>query len=628
MIKKGLHSSNGDSFYLKKVCFNKHKISMRSIFKTIIIFGVLLFLSACKKEKMVLAPQWDAAHQFYLNNITTAIAYLDTLETLGADHIKAKEIFKEARVAFKRAEPFAAYLNPEAGHRANGPALPVFRDDSESFVAPIGLQKIEESIYEGNVDQSEFTREVDITKGLLTVLKKDIIKRKLSPKRFFVGTHQQLFRIISLAITGFDTPVSKLGLQEVIVSLKALKKVYTLTIQGLIKEKNSKLDSDFNTHIEKAITFIKNNPDFDSFDRYTFTRDYMNPITKDWVAIRKASDLWDGKNIFPFNFDAPTFFEQDAWNITYFTPPINRNASKKQIALGKKLFFDPKLSANGKMACVTCHIPSKGYTDGFKVSMDNNGGQQIRNTPTLLNSVFQQSFFWDGRSQTLEDQITSVFKNKQEFNTNVHQFSNTILTDTLYKPLLIEVFGKVPSKNTEIIKAISSYIATLNGFNSKFDKNIRGEENTFTDEEKLGFNLFTGKALCATCHFMPLSNGTVPPFFSETEKEVIGVPLSEDNKELDTDLGFYWRHKKDIHKGMFKTPTVRNVALTAPYMHNGVYKTLEEVVNFYNLGGGGGLGFDLEHQTLPFDELNLTKEEQKAIVAFMHTLTDNSVANY
>jgi cytochrome c peroxidase len=133
-----------------------------------------------------------------------------------------------------------------------------------------------------------------------------------------------------------------------------------------------------------------------------------------------------------------------------------------------------------------------------------------------------------------------------------------------------------------------------------------------------------GKALCATCHFIPLTNGTVPPFFYETEKEVIGVPETAENKMLDDDLGFYWKFNEDLHKGMFKTPTIRNIELSAPYMHNGVYNTLEEVLDFYNKGGGGGLGFDLEHQTLPFDKLNLSIEEQNAIISFMKTLTDDT----
>ena len=247
----------------------------------------------------------------------------------------------------------------------------------------------------------------------------------------------------------------------------------------------------------------------------------------------------------------------------------------------------------------------------------------LRNTPTLINSAFQKSFFWDGRSRDLLDQISMVFNNSKEFNTEVHTFSEDILKDTTYVKLFTEAYNTVPKSNREVIKAISSYVSTLNSFNSKFDRNIRGQENTFTTNEKKGYNLFMGKALCATCHFMPLTNGTVPPFFTETEKEVIGVPETNQNKKLDDDLGFYWRYKEELHKGMFKTPSIRNAAITAPYMHNGVYNTLEEVLNFYNLGGGGGLGFNLEHQTLPFDNLELTTQEQQDIIAFIETLTDN-----
>jgi cytochrome c peroxidase len=290
--------------------------------------------------------------------------------------------------------------------------------------------------------------------------------------------------------------------------------------------------------------------------------------------------------------------------------------------------MDKKLAANGKMACVTCHNPEKAYADGLTVNLDNSQNPLERNTPTLINSIYQKNLFWDGRSPTLNDQISAVFTNKKEFNATVHQFSDKILQDTLYEKMFKNVFGDVHLKNTHIIKAISAYVGTLNGFNSKFDRNIRGEQNTFTNEEKLGMNLFMGKALCATCHFMPLTNGTVPPFYTETEKEVIGVPNTKNNRELDDDLGFFWRFEEELHRGMFKTPTVRNVEVTAPYMHNGVYATLEEVMDFYNKGGGAGMGFDLERQTLPFDELNLTKKEQMALVAFVKTLTDVNVDKY
>ncbi|WP_111309146.1 cytochrome-c peroxidase [Confluentibacter sediminis] len=587
------------------------------------ILGFLLLLStSCKKKEVVLipAPDWSFAQNFYLEHLTRSIAYLDSLKAEGFDGAQSKLFFIKAREAFKMAEPYASYLNPEVGHRANGPALPVYKDDSGTILKPVGFQKIEESIYEGETSQADFDNEMFVTKGMLTVLKKGLLKRDLNAQRFFIATHQQLFRIVSLGISGFDTPVSHLGLQESKLSLESLQTVYVHTLQPLILNTDKSLDTDFQNSLSNAILFIERHPDFETFDRFTFTRDYMNPITRQWVAIRKVSNLWEPSTTEPFNYDAPTFFEKNTFNVGFFTPATNKNPTEKQIALGEKLFFDANLSANGSMACATCHIPSKGYADGMALNSDNKGHLLQRNTPTLINTVFQQSFFLDGRSNSLLDQISMVFTNDNEFNTNVHEFSDAILKDSTYIQLFKEAYGGVSKTNKDVIKAISSYISTLHDFDSKFDKNMRGEVHTFTEDETLGYTIFMGKGLCATCHFIPLTNGTVPPFFNETEKEVIGVPDSNRNLALDDDLGFYWKYEEALHKGMFKTPTLRQVSMTAPYMHNGIYNSLEEVVDFYNKGGGGGLGFDLEHQTLPFDELKLSAGEQKALVAFLKTL--------
>ncbi|MEP3838413.1 MAG: cytochrome c peroxidase [Algibacter sp.] len=602
---------------------------MTSTIKLLSILTLVTILYSCNKskEETIPLPNWLSAQDYYLEQINTSIAYLDSLKAEGINGEKSKHYFTLARAFFKKAEPYASYLNPEVGHRANGPALSVYKEDNGKTLNPVGFQKIEESVYDKETTTDEFNQELYVTTGMLHILKKGIAKRELNAHRFFIATHQQLFRIVSLGISGFDTPVSHLGINESKISLESLNTVYKYTIQPIIKVKDTALDSEFQNNIAKAVAYIETNSDFNTFDRFTFTRDFMNPITRNWVQIRKTSNIWEPITTTPFNFDALTFFEDDTFNLNYFTPTTNRSPTEKQIALGQKLFLDPKLSANGNMACITCHIPSKGYADGMPLNLDNQGKPLQRNTPTLQNSAFQKSFFWDGRANSLLDQISMVFTNNKEFNTNVHEFSDAILKDSTYVKLFKDAYGSIPENNITVIKAISSYISTLNGSNSKFDQNIRGDKNTYTEAEKLGYNLFTGKALCATCHFIPLTNGTVPPFFTETEREVIGVPETNKNKKLDDDLGFYWRFKEDIHLGMFKTPTIRNIELTAPYMHNGVYNTLEEVMDFYNNGGGGGLGFNLSHQTLPFDNLNLSEKEVKSIIAFMKTLTDNPVIN-
>lgn len=593
------------------------------ILKIVIIISIV-FMTSCKQsnsEEYIV--NWEETRQYYLVHLKQAIQGLKELQIKNPEDSKNKKLFAEIRRNFKIAEPYASYLNPEVGHRANGPALPVFREDNGKVLAPIGLQKIEESIYEGGISEEDFQKEIEYTIGLLEVLQTNIEKRELTPQRFFVSIQQQLMRVISFSMSNFDTPVSSQGIKDAALTLESLKSVYEKTLQYDIKNTKPELNNEFLEILDEAVALANNyKGENEDFDRYAYIRNYLNPISRKWKEIRDESGYWEGSEDFPFNFDAPTFFEPDSFNLRYFTPTVNRNPTEDEIRLGEKLFFDPNLSEGGKVSCASCHNPAMAYQDGLQTALDNNGNSLERNTPGLINVAYQQNFFWDGRSEDLLSQINQVFTNKREFNTEVHQFSDNILQDSTYKKLFKKAFGRVPRTNKEVVKAISSYVSTLQGFDSKFDKNIRGEENNMTDEEILGFNLFMGKALCASCHFMPLTNGTVPPFFSETEREVIGVPETANNEVWDDDPGFYVMYKEPSHWGMFKTPTVRNVEVTGPYMHNGIYETLEEVIDFYNQGGGAGLGFDIPHQTLPFDNLDLSQKEQKALVAYMKTLTD------
>src|SRR5664279_5894196 len=172
----------------------------------------------------------------------------------------------------------------------------------------------------------------------------------------------------------------------------------------------------------------------------------------------------------------------------------------------------------------------------------------------------------------------------------------------------------------EVMNAIGSYLRSLTWLNSRFDEYMQGNKTAMSPEEISGFNVFMGKGKCATCHFMPLFNGSFPPGFTTMETEVIGVPRAIGKKEIDPDPGRYDIVRIGFLRHAFKTPTVRNAARTAPYMHNGVFASLEQVVDFYNKGGGAGLGLTIENQTLPFDKLELTETEQKDIVSIINSL--------
>jgi cytochrome c peroxidase len=227
----------------------------------------------------------------------------------------------------------------------------------------------------------------------------------------------------------------------------------------------------------------------------------------------------------------------------------------------------------------------------------------------------------------LEFQVNSVVHNENEMGGSTEQLARLIKEDKkMYAAFALAYRGEVePVSPFTIANAIASYMRSLQSLNSRFDQYMRKEPVPFSAPEKNGFNLFMGKAKCGTCHFMPLFNGLVPPNFNETESEVLGVPASlKKPYQLDADSGKYYFTKSLVHLYAFKTPTLRNIALTAPYMHNGVYKTLEEVIDFYNNGGGKGLGIAPSNQSHPFNRLDLSKKEKKEIISFLITLTDTA----
>jgi cytochrome c peroxidase len=267
------------------------------------------------------------------------------------------------------------------------------------------------------------------------------------------------------------------------------------------------------------------------------------------------------------------------------------------------------------------------FTDGLAVALAVDEKTSLkRNTPTLWNSVLQTRQFYDSRADILENQLDEVVHNAEEMKGSLKQSVEDLKKHPVYAELFKKAYPKdnIPITAYNIANAISSYIRTLTAMNSRFDQYINGVSSTLSGDEKKGFNLFAGKAKCATCHFVPLFNGLVPPQFTETESEVIGVPKNNNKKKLDDDQGKFNFTKSEIHKFSFKTPTLRNIELTAPYMHNGVFKTLDEVMQFYSKGGGKGLKIAPQNQTLPFDKLDLSKKEMKQVVAFLKTLTDTT----
>jgi cytochrome c peroxidase len=334
----------------------------------------------------------------------------------------------------------------------------------------------------------------------------------------------------------------------------------------------------------------------------------------------------------PWNSKSQSIFAADFLNPYFFTRLTKEEDSKELHDLGKSLFYDPVLSNDNGMSCASCHNPDKGFTDAQPKSLSSVQGKTVlRNAPTLLNAVYADRYFYDLRAYTLEQQAEHVIFNPSEFNTAYSSILKKLNNNPEYAKKFKSVFGSGDINRENFSKALASYVLSLSSFNSEFDKYVRGEDTKMSDEAKRGFNLFMGKAACATCHFAPTFAGLVPPFYNENESEILGVmqnpkdpssKIDEDSGRLTNGIGI---EQAWIYEKSFKTSTVRNAGITAPYFHNGAYTTLEEVIEFYNLGGGEGMGRTVKNQTLAPDVLNLTPAEQKDLIAFIKTLTDDSV---
>lgn len=543
---------------------------------------------------------------------------------------KLQNSLKSTRNSYKEIEFYIAYHYPEFA-KTNLNAAPLFHIEAAGTSAytlpPEGLQVLDELIFseEASDEKAKIINITDFLYNSYNNFYLSSVKNGLSG-----GTNKtlslriELIRIYTLGVTGFDTPGSLNISEEAGFAFLGMKKY----INDDPYFKNYDV-AKANLILTEGMTYLGKNKDFESFDRIEFYKKFIQPLYEElgkWDG--RTDDLQDfsgwnagNKNFFNSDFLDPYFYA--------ILKPSEDNAALQK--LGKDIFYNENLSGNGKMSCATCHLPENAFTDLKAKSLSNVEGKTVlRNSPSLYNAVFAKRFFYDMRAFYLEQQAEHVIYNDQEFNTSYESIIKKLNTKPEYKKAFQKAFkdGKISKQNFS--KALSSYVASLYSFESEFDQFMRNEKE-ISSEAKKGFNLFMGKANCATCHFAPLFSGLVPPFFNENESEVLGVtkkPIQNSPVEIDEDKGRINSNVKKenswIYENSFKTMTVRNIALTKPYFHNGAFTTLEEVLEFYNEGGGAGLGLKISNQTLPADKLNLTKIEIQQIIAFLNTLTDIS----
>lgn len=559
----------------------------------------------------------------YQNN-EVFLAQIDELIDLvskDSDTGVLQKKFDDLRKTYKKMEWAVEYFLPHSARFINGPALPEIEMSEHIEIEPEGLQVLEEIFYaEEPQDKAETIRLLKklTNKGLTIKTNFQVIT--VTKDQAFDALRQQVFRISSLGIAGFDTPISGKFLEEIPVTLQSLESV--LHQISTEKSKNASLQK-IKTEIEASNKILSQNKDKNTFDYLDFISNHLNKLSALLLDFRKEENIPFVEVTTALSKNAASFYSKEAFDVNAFVPGKEYEISSEKIKLGKQLFNDKILSNNNTRSCASCHNAEKAFTDGLEKSLSLENAKLQRNTPSLNYSAFQHGQFWDMRKDDLEGQSSDVITNKEEMHGDLKTIILKINQNKNYQIAFAKIFKTDTIEEWQLQNLLASYIRSLATFNSDFDNYMRGNKNALTAQQKKGFNLFMGKAQCAICHFVPLFNGTVPPNYKKTEQEVLGVAENASNRKLDSDLGRGKFHETVAFlQNSFKTPTLRNISKTAPYMHNGGYKTLQEVMEFYNQGGGKGFGLKVENQTLSDAKLNLSQSEIDDIIEFLNALND------
>ena len=283
-------------------------------------------------------------------------------------------------------------------------------------------------------------------------------------------------------------------------------------------------------------------------------------------------------------------------------PPDNPVTPEKA-ALGRRLFEDTRLSVDQSRACSDCHQAERAFSDGKRVAVGVRDQEGTRNAPAILNRTYGRTFFWDGRAATLEEQVLQPIQHPQEMDADLPTVIQRLRADATYRQQFGDVFGRPPDTSA-LSYALATYVRTILSGASDYDRYEAGEPTALAPEAQLGLRLFRGRARCSRCH-----SGS-----NLTDEDFHNTGVSWGHRPYDAGRAVVTGVPEDT--GKFKTPTLREIARTAPYMHDGTIATLEEVVDFYDRGGNDNPFRDQELR-----RLRLTGEEKTALVVFLQSLS-------
>ncbi len=335
------------------------------------------------------------------------------------------------------------------------------------------------------------------------------------------------------------------------------------------------------------------------------SKDHISSV---WATGWLAAALWAGPlvNAGPVLAQvssAPAYLEIPTGLALHMAIPPENPLTEAKVALGRELFSDPRLSRDRTVACATCHNPARAFTDGRAVSVGVFDRRGARSVPSLVNAGYGKSFFWDGRTTGLEEQVLRPIQDPNEMDMTLDEVVAWLRRDQRYTTLFQIAFERAPNGD-DLARALASYVRTILSGDSPADRYLYGSGDGLSDRARQGLRLFRGKAGCANCHFGHL--------FTDENFHNTGIAWS-DGEWLDD--GRFGVTGQETDRGRFKTPTLREIARTAPYMHDGSITTLEDVVEFYDRGGNSNPYLDPQIRPL-----RLTEDEKLALLAFLGAL--------
>ena len=611
---------------------------------------ILLSLIFCISVLFIFSskPEENTAYkQLYFKNLASfsqrlqAISYTASSSNISGKEKKQKietEIL-EARKAMKKMDFWMRYLEPLAYKKINSP-LPVEWETEvfEKYEAPYkreGAGLTLASLYvneEATIDPQKLQALIQPAIAACNVYRADTITKSLNDyHQFFLCNRLYLLNLAAIYTTGFECPNAEEIIPELQFMLAAVGEIYEAYNQSVPA---TPLPENYLRLYRQTIAFAGQQPsDFALFDHFVFLRDYVNPLfLLNQKLINQYHVVSHSNMDYALNKKEVSIFSKSLYNGQnrkgIFLRVDDTAVLAEVKALGKLLFFDPILSGNNMRSCASCHKPENCFTDTALTTAFNFNHKDFlpRNTPTLLNAKYNHLLMADGKHFTLQHQAEDVVMNDIEMSGGGNETTllKKILSCKTYRNGFKNLLKYTPTEKeinfNHISSALTFYYTSFSKYDAPFD-HAMNESTLLEAAAKAGFNLFMSKAQCATCHFAPQFNGVKPPYIG-SEFEVIGVPADNAYTKLSEDKGRYIINPAMETMNAFRTGTVRNAARTAPYMHNGVFKTMNQVIDFYDAGGGIGHGLLVENQTLSADSLHLSSLEKQQLIAFINSLTE------